>query len=87
MIYAYLDELTTSMLNELIKKVVVHEADKSTGDGSKTVCVCAGWGKHSGPQRRPGKFLLLLVDLVALLCYTQHGYNLINWCVWFSNGR
>ena len=27
-----LDELTASMLNEFIEKIVVHEADKSTGD-------------------------------------------------------
>ena len=32
-----LDELTASMLNEFIEKVVVHEADKSTGDRRQKV--------------------------------------------------
>ena len=30
--YTSFDEMTTPMLNEFIEKVVVHEADKSTGD-------------------------------------------------------
>ena len=32
-----LDELTAPMLNEFIEKVVVHEADKSTGDRRQKV--------------------------------------------------
>ena len=35
--YTSFDELTTPMLNEFIEKVVVHEADKSTGDRRQKV--------------------------------------------------
>lgn len=35
--YTSFDELTASMLNEFIEKVVVHEADKSTGDRRQKV--------------------------------------------------
>ena len=35
--YASFDELTAPMLNEFIEKVVVHEADKSTGDRRQKV--------------------------------------------------
>jgi len=35
--YTFKNELTTPMLNEFIEKVVVHEADKSTGDRRQKV--------------------------------------------------
>ncbi len=35
--YTSFDELTAPMLNEFIEKVVVHEADKSTGDRRQKV--------------------------------------------------
>ena len=35
--YASFDELTAPMLNEFIEKVIVHEADKSTGDRRQKV--------------------------------------------------
>ena len=35
--YTSFDELTASMLNEFIEKVVIHEADKSTGDRRQKV--------------------------------------------------
>ena len=38
--YTNFDELTAPMLNEFIEKVVVHEADKSTGDRRQKVDVC-----------------------------------------------
>ena len=37
--YTSFDELTASMLNEFIEKVVIHEADKSTGDRRQKVDV------------------------------------------------
>ena len=37
--YTNFDELTAPMLNELVEKVVVHEADKSTGDRRQKVDV------------------------------------------------
>ena len=49
--YADFSELTTPMLNEFIEKVVVYEADKSTGDRRQKVDVYFNFiGKFSPPE-------------------------------------
>ena len=52
--YEDFSELTASMLNELVEKILVHEADKSSGERTQKVDIYFNFiGKFTPPKPEP----------------------------------